>query len=146
MDATIPTRSDAVDRAPVGRDSAVSELIGLLKSDDPKVLARVLAALLRLGPEGAVRSLAAEMAARRRDSPLRRRIATALMAIGSDERARRPALASLLEARKAERDASVLASIDAALAHMALTPEDVGWLIEHRPAAVVGAFLLGAGA
>jgi hypothetical protein len=145
MDAAILPKADAVDRAQVGLNRAISRLIALLKGDDPATGTRALDGLLRLGPEVAVRLLAAEMAARRRDAPLRRRIVAVLLAIGSDERARRPALAALLEAREVERDATVLMAIDGALARLDLTAGDVQWLIEHRPAAVVGLFLLGAG-
>jgi hypothetical protein len=65
-----------------------------------------------------------------KDAGLRVRIVAMLGVLGAEPAYRRPALATLMQARLVERDGAVLAMVNLALGRLAPTPAELAWLME----------------
>lgn len=116
-----PVPKDRVDLAAGGMDRAIHRLIELLASDDDAVGAKALNVLVRrLHPPAAVSYLGEALGRSEGDTYLRRRIATALAAIG--HRVREPATTTLIACLLNEQNESFTAHLVANLSSLGPAP------------------------
>jgi hypothetical protein len=102
---TAKTPTDKVDRAVTGVEKAILNLISLLADEDEAVGRKALDSLIRrLQPPAAATYLGEALLRSRGDTQLRRRIATALAAIGLQ--VREPATMTLIACLVNEKDES----------------------------------------
>jgi HEAT repeats len=116
---------DEVDRAVEGLGRATQKLIALLASEDEAVGQKALSTLVRrLHPPAAVSYLGESLGRSKGDTRLRRRVASALAAIG--RQVREPATTTLIACLLDERDESFAGHLLACLSGLGPAPGGPG--------------------